>query len=1182
LRAPSQFVHLHCHSEYSLLDGASRLKDLAARAAELKMPALALTDHGSMYGAVDFYKACKDVGVKPIIGCEVYVAPRTRHDKSPGLDAANHHLLLLAKDDEGYRNLIKLVSVGWLEGFYYKPRIDKDLLSQHCKGLVAASACLAGEIPELLLQDNIDQAAEAAGFYHDLFSEDFYLELHDHNLAEERKVLPGLIELSRRLGIPMVAANDSHYTRLEDAGAHDILLCIQTGKTVNDPGRLRFGTQEFYFKSAGEMAALFGEIPGALSNTLEIAEKCNFNMDMKSIHLPQYNTPDGIPQKEYLRRLCLEGLEKRYNPVTSEVRQRLEYELSVISQMGFPSYFLIVWDFIKYAREQGIAVGPGRGSAGGSLVAYSLGITNIDPLRYNLLFERMLNPERVDMPDIDTDFCYERRDEVIQYVTEKYGQDRVAQIITFGTMKARAAVRDVGRAMDIPYADVDRIAKMIPFGETLKAALELSPELKDYYNTNPIGRDLIDAAIALEGLSRHASTHAAGVVIANEPLSDYAPLQRLGESDVTTQYSMDALKKIGLLKMDFLGLRTLTVINNALNLIAETSGKSVDLDNLPLDDAAVYATISEGQCIGLFQMESAGMRNLCREIRPDCIDDIIALIALYRPGPLGSGTPLFAARKRGEQAVEYLHPMLGPILKETYGVIVYQEQVMQIANELAGFSLGQADLLRRAMAKKNFQVMDKQRGIFIDGCRERGIDGKTADAIFDQIAFFAEYGFNKSHSTAYGIITYQTAYLKCHYPVEFMAALLSSEMSSEDKLSLYIEESRRLGLEVLPPDINRSQWGFSVENGCIRLGLGAVKNVGRGSVDAIIEARRQEAFSDIFDLCCRVDGRLLNKQVLESLIRCGACDGLEGHRGQLLAVADTAMDYGQRRQQEAQSGQTSLFDLLGGDTTRDIVKPEIPHVPELEHNIMLDMERDVLGLYISDHPLRHLQDEIEKITSLNIESLDMLQNKDEVTVVGMVSSVKPIITRNNKAMAFVQMEDLTGKLELIVFSETYEKCRPCLSKDAVLVARGKISRKSSRKGAAETEEEEVEEIKIICEEVSPLAETLAGMVPDLHIRPGRKATQEMLAGIKEVLALHPGPIAVYLHLQNGESVTIALGDAYKVADKQIVVEKLKQLLPGGAVWLEGRKTNGNKGRSSEAASGAQRKDRGYQQGLGGE
>ncbi|MDD3926255.1 MAG: DNA polymerase III subunit alpha, partial [bacterium] len=704
LKAPSQFVHLHCHSEYSLLDGASRLKDLAARAAELRMPALALTDHGSMYGAVDFYKACKDVGVKPIIGCEVYVAPRSRHDKSPGLDAANHHLLLLAKDDEGYRNLIKLVSIGWLEGFYYKPRIDKELLAQHSKGLVVASACLAGEIPELLLQGNIDQAAEVASFYRDLFGKDFYLELHDHSLPEERKVLPGLIELSKRLSIPMIAANDSHYTRLEDAGAHDVLLCIQTGKTVNDPARLRFSTQEFYFKSAGEMADLFGEIPGALSNTLEIAEKCNFSMDMESIHLPQYDTPGGMPHEEYLSRLCLDGLAKRYNPVTPEVRQRLDYELSVIVQMGFPSYFLIVWDFIKYAREQGIAVGPGRGSAAGSIVAYSLGITDIDPLRYNLLFERMLNPERVDMPDIDTDFCYERRDEVIQYVTAKYGQDKVAQIITFGTMKARGAVRDVGRAMDIPYADVDRIAKMIPFGETLKTALEVSPDLKGYYDTNPAGRDLVDTAVALEGLSRHASTHAAGVVIASEPLSDYVPLQRLGESDVTTQYSMDALKKIGLLKMDFLGLRTLTVINNALDLITETSGESIDLSNLPLDDAAVYATISEGQCIGLFQMESAGMRNLCREIRPDCIDDIIALIALYRPGPLGSGTPLFAARKRGEQPVEYLHPMLEPILKETYGVIVYQEQVMQITNELAGFSLGQADLLRRAMAKKDLKV----------------------------------------------------------------------------------------------------------------------------------------------------------------------------------------------------------------------------------------------------------------------------------------------------------------------------------------------------------------------------------------------------------------------------------------------------------------------------------------------
>jgi len=840
----ADFAHLHVHTNYSLLDGACEIDKLAKRLSELGMKSCAITDHGAMYGVIEFYKKMRAYGIKPIIGAEVYMAERTMHDKETGIDEEQYHLVLLAKDNNGYKNLMKLVSLGFMEGFYYKPRVDMDVLSKYSEGLIALSACLAGKIPSLLLKGNFEEAKQTALKFNSIFGQDnFFIEVQDHGLLEQRKIMNDLIRLSKETGIPLVATNDVHYIQKEDALAQDVLMCIQTGKTLDDENRMKFESSEFYLKSPEEMEQLFSYIPEALENTLRIAERCNVTLEFGKVHLPSFKVPEGLSEDEYLRQLCYKGARERFPVITDEIRQRLDYELETIKEMGYSSYFLIVWDFINYARQNGIMVGPGRGSAAGSLVAYCLYITNIDPLKYNLLFERFLNPERISMPDIDVDFCYERRQEVIDYVVQKYGQDRVAQIVTFGTMAARAAIRDVGRVMGYPYGEVDRIAKMVPseLGITIESALALNPELKKLYDENERVRRLIDIAKDLEGFPRHASTHAAGVVISKDPIVEHVPLHKLGDSNVATQYTMTALEELGLLKMDFLGLRTLTVIRDAINIIRRTKNVEINLDKLPLDDKKVYELLSQGNTAGVFQLESTGMRNLLMELKPEVFQDIVAIIGLYRPGPLGSGAADdFIRSKNGLKPIKYLHPKLEPILSETYGIILYQEQAMKIAQELAGFSLGQADILRKAMGKKKQDVMAAQRESFINGCVNNGIDKTTAAKIFDEISYFAGYGFNKAHTAAYAVIAYQTAYLKAHFPVEYMAALLTSVTDNSDKVAYYINECRHLGIEVLPPDINESYETFTVVSDKIRFGLTAVKNVGLNVAKAIIQTRKSK------------------------------------------------------------------------------------------------------------------------------------------------------------------------------------------------------------------------------------------------------------------------------------------------------------------------------------------------------
>ena len=892
----SDFVHLHLHTQFSLLDGACRIPELLALANQFKMPSLAITDHGNMFGAIDFYIEARKAGIKPIIGCEAYIAPGSRLEKSSaGIEDAAYHIILLAKDETGYGNLMKLVSIGYLEGFYYRPRIDKEALEQYSKGLIGLSACLKGEIPSLLRQRRFNDALKCADTYLQIFGKDnFFLEVQGNSLPEQAIVNVDLIKLSKELNIPLIATNDVHYLTKERAASHEALLCIQTQTTLDDPNRMRFGTDEFYFTSPQEMKKLFKELPQAISNTIAVSERCNLELDFNKPHLPKYEPPVGKTKDEYLRELCEEGLIKRYGKSSSEISLRLEHELKIIKDMGFISYFLIVWDFIHYAKKEGIPVGPGRGSAAGSLVSYLLGITDLDPLKYGLLFERFLNPERMGLPDIDIDFCYERRQEVIDYVTNKYGQENVAQIITFGTMQARAVVRDVGRVMGLPYADVDRIAKLIPAEPdmTLKKALDSETELMNLYKNDSRISKLINTALVLEGLNRHASVHAAGVVIADKPLDNYSPLFKTGDDQVTTGYSMGVLEKIGLLKVDFLGLRTLTVIDETLKLVKKTQGKEINIETLPLDDSKTYKLLASAQTSGVFQIESSGMRDLLKKMEPSRFEDIIALLALYRPGPIGSGMlDDYIRRKHKIIPIKYEHPKLEPILKETYGIMVYQEQIMQIASSLAGFSLAQADLLRKAMGKKIPEVMEKQRINFILGCVKNGIKELLANKIFDLMEYFSGYGFNKSHSTAYALISYRTAYLKANYPVEFMTALLTSERSNTDKIVEYVSEAERMGLQVRPPDINDSEPLFkAVDAKTIRFGLLAIKNVGGGAAESIIKARESSKFVSLEDLCSRIDLRLANKKVLESLIKCGAFDYFNTTRAQMFASLEFILE----------------------------------------------------------------------------------------------------------------------------------------------------------------------------------------------------------------------------------------------------------------------------------------------------
>ncbi|RDV82097.1 DNA polymerase III subunit alpha [Ammonifex thiophilus] len=1100
------FVHLHLHTEYSLLDGAARIKDVVKRAKELGQSALAITDHGVMYGVVDFYKACQEVSIKPILGCEVYVAPRSMTDRTPKVDDNPYHLVLLAENEEGYRNLIELVSRAFLEGFYYKPRVDKYLLAQKAKGLIALSACLAGEVAAHLLAGDFKKAEEAAGEYRDIFGKDnFFLELQDHGLPEQKLVNEGLIKLASRLDIPLVVTNDVHYVERADAEVQDLLLCIQTGKSVGDPDRLRFGSDQFYLKSALEMARLFPDHPDALSRTVEIASRCEVKLSFGEYHLPEFPVPEGHTPASYLRELCYAGAKQRYgDPLPPEVEERLTYELQVIERMGYPPYFLIVWDVIHFARRNGIMVGPGRGSAAGSLVAYCLGITNIDPLKYGLLFERFLNPERVSLPDIDTDFCFEMRDKVLEYVVRRYGADRVAQIATFAQLSARAAIRDAGRALGMSYAEVDRVARLVPGepGMTVARALEESPELKELYDKEPQVKKLLDVAAKLEGIPRHASTHAAGVVITPEPLIRLVPLHRMPDGTVATQFTKEGVEELGLLKMDLLGLRTLTVIRDALRLI-NRRGEKLDLERIPLDDPPTFELLCRGDTIGVFQLESSGMRTLLRSLQPSCFEDLIALVALYRPGPLGSGmVDDFIKRKHGLLPIEYPHPWLEPILRETYGVIVYQEQVMQIASRLAGFSLGEADLLRRAMGKKKPEELAALRSRFVKGSVERGVDERLAEEIFDRMEYFAGYGFNKSHSAAYALVAYQTAYLKANYPVEYMAALLTSVRDRTEKVALYVEECRRLGIKIFPPDINESERDFSpTPEGGIRFGLAAVKNVGEGAVEAILEARREGGpFRDFADFCARVGGKALNRKVLESLAKAGAFASLGHTRKEILESIDEGLKIAGRAKAKKQRDiQMCLFhnvEDFGGGYRPKFGKLNGEEFPRRE---LLRMEKELLGLYISGHPLAEYRDLLRLLTDVQVADLAEMEEDAEVKVGGMIVGMKRLRTRRGEPMAAVYLEDLTGVVEAVLFPRVYQECRACLRPETVVLVQGK-------KGGNEGER-----LRLVVDEMSVLDPGSAQLV--LYL-PHKESS--LLGELKEVLRRYRGSCPVYLRLP-GES-----------------------------------------------------------------
>ena len=1080
------FVHLHVHSEYSLLDGANRIKELPKVAKEMGMDAIAITDHGVMYGAIEFYKACKEEGIRPIIGCEVYVAPRTRFDKESGIDNKHNHLILLAKNNNGYKNLSKLVSIGFTEGYYYKPRIDLEVLEKYHEDLICCSACLAGSVPQAILDGNMEKAEETALWYKNLFGDDYYLEIQTNTLKEQTLVNQKLVELSRKLDIPLVATNDAHYTRREDAYNHEVLLCIQTGKKMSDEDRMRLATDDFYIKSPEEVKEFFPNLPEALENTVKIAEKCNVDFEFGHTILPNYEVPDEFETHyDYFKKLCDDGIVKRYgeNP-PKDILDRMEYEISVIKKMGYVDYFLIVWDFINWAKSNGIPVGPGRGSGAGSIVAYAIGITDIDPIKYSLLFERFLNPERISMPDFDVDFCYERRQEVIDYVARKYGRDHVSQIITFGTMAARMVIRDVGRVLDFPYAETDRLAKMIPFEIhiTIQKALEQNRELKELYDNDTEVHKLLDIAMSLEGMPRQASTHACGVVITKDPVDTYVPLY-VNDGAISTQYTMTILEQLGLLKMDFLGLRTLTVIEDARKLVKQNRGIDVEFDQ-DMNDPKVFKLWGEGHSIGIFQFESAGMTSFMKELKPDSLEDIIAGVSLYRPGPMDQ-IPRYIKNKLNPEHAEYTHPALEPILKVTYGCMVYQEQVMQIVRDLAGYSLGRADLVRRAMGKKKLDVMAKEREIFIHGqvdedgniivpgCVRNGIDEKSANTIFDEMAEFAKYAFNKSHAAAYAVVSYRTAYLKAYYPEELMAATLNSYLGNLDKVPVYIDECRRLNIEILKPDINKSFTKFTVENNKIRFGLGSVKNVGTKVVDSIVEEREKSGpYKSFTDFCERVQDESVNKKCIESLIKAGAFDEFGQTRKTLLTSFESIIDTIQNSARKSFKGQVTMFDLDSmDDENKEELKYHFYEREEFEDKELLSMEKEMLGIYISGHPLEKIRDKI--ISLSNIDTMKMKEAKEEmdstgyttkykdgqnVRFAGIITNIKKKYTKSNKLMGFATIEDLYGTAEVIIFENAYLNASNILLKENVVLVEGRLSIR------------EDDDVKIVAREIKELSQ----------------------------------------------------------------------------------------------------------------
>jgi len=1123
-------VHLHVHSEYSLLDGACRVESLCRRSAEEGSPAVALTDHGVMFGALEFYYAARDHRLTPIIGCEAYLAPRGRRDRMVRDEA---HVTLLAADLVGYRNLVSLISKGFLEGYYYKPRIDLELLERHHDGLIALSGCMSGLVSAPLLKNDYEKAKSAAQTYRDIFGDRFYIEIMRHGMPEEAAINDGLIRVARELNIPLVATNDSHYLLRSDAPAHDVLLCIGTGKTVSDTSRMRFYSDEFYVKSSDEMRALFADIPEACDNTVEIAKRIDMQLPEKIFHLPAYPVPEraeSMTAEAYLREICEAGLVERYGAERARndtaLRERFEYELGIINKMGFASYFLIVWDFIKFARDRDIPVGPGRGSAVGSVVSYVLRITDLDPLKFNLIFERFLNPDRISMPDIDTDFCVERRDEVIDYVTEKYGSERVAQIVTFGTMAARAAVRDAGRALGVPLADVDRVAKLIPGGPTglsIGAALEQIPELKVLYSGSPEIRKLLDTAKAIEGLARHASTHAAGVVISAGPLVDYAPLIKLGENEVNTQYSMGWIEKIGLLKMDFLGLRNLTVMKNAVDEIRRTVDPTFDLSKIPDNDAHTLEMLGRGETMGVFQLESEGMRRVSTELRPSSFDDIIALVALYRPGPM-EWIPRFISNKHGRTRPEHLHPKLEPILSETYGLPVYQEQIMQIAREIAGFTMSEADELRKVMGKKLKDQIPIYKEKFVAGAVESGVEKRLAQEIFAFVEPFAGYGFNKSHAAAYAWIAYQTAYLKANRPVQYLAALMTSVKDKTDKLVEYIDEARKLGIDVLPPDVNESLVDFAVVGDKIRFGLAAVKGIGEGAVRQIIDAREREGpFKDLFDLAKRVDVKIVNRRVLEALIKSGALDRLPGNRAALLDALDTALELAAQASRDALFGQASLFgestEALHGLTPR---LRDLPSPTRMEH---LAWEKETLGVFISGHPLADVAEALARAGATPIKSLREKADDDAVSVAGMLTSVRRTLTKAGQQMLIATIEDMSGDVEVVVFSKLYPQIQALFVQDEILIVKGRL-RLRERPGTTPGEEPPIE-LSITVNEVTPFVRPVQPREPaGYHLTVQNREQIDRLALLMDEW---PGAVPVVIHVgETAQRMPRGLAAGYNV------------------------------------------------------
>ena len=1113
------YVPLHLHTEYSLLDGATRIKEVIRHAKENNMPAAAITDHGVMYGAIEFYRMAKEEGIKPIIGCEVYMIEGDINDKSKKVP--NNHLVLLVKDKKGYQNLLKIVSISHIDGFYYKPRINHEILEKYNEGLIVLSACLGGEIPRMLLNNDYEKAKEKTLYFKNLFGKDFYLELQDHGIEGQKRINPDLIKLAKELEIELVITNDSHYTKKEDAVCHDILLCMQTGKTRNDPSRMKFANNEFYIKNSEQLRESFDWLDeetfnSAIDNTVKISEKCNLILDMGKSILPNYPIPKNHTVESYLDKIVRENLLKRYEKITPELEDRVRYELKIIGEMGFAAYFLIVWDFIKYARDNGVPVGPGRGSAAGSLVAYALQITEIDPIRHNLLFERFLNPERVSMPDVDIDFCIDKREKVINYVTELYGKDKVCQIITFGTLAARAAMKGVARVLDIPYAESDKYAKMIPALPKTKIddALQDGMDLKKLYDINPQVKELVDLAKSVEGIKNNIGTHAAGVIISRDSLSDIVPVQHSKEKTVITAYPMGDIEKLGLLKMDFLGLRNLTIIDKCVKSIKERYDIELDIDKIPLDDVKVYEMLSRGETDGVFQLESSGMKTLVKDLKPSVFEDLGALVALFRPGPLNSGmVGDFVQRKHGRAKVEYKDPRLEPVLNDTYGTIVYQEQIMQIAQSLAGYTLGQADILRRAMGKKKSEEMDKQREIFLSGAIRNKVDAKMAEELFDTMTEFAAYCFNRSHSAAYAFLAYQTAYLKAHYPVEYMSALLSSVSSNQDKIQQYIVECQKMGMEVLPPDINKSGSDFTPDENNIRFGLASVKNVGEGVVEQVVKGREAEEYKTFYDFCTKVELKQFNKRTLESLIKAGAFVSIEKSRKQLLENFDSALNTAIRENEAKASGQMNLFAMMAGGNAPAFVLSGSPD-EEFPDSEIQGFEKDLLGFYVTSHPLSNIKDQLPFLTTHNVSELSEIREGALVTICGLISSVRLITTKTGKMLKVGTIEDLTGTVEFVAYSEILNKFGEFLEPESKVIIGGKLQHRG---------DEEIS-VSVMINNVSKVENC---NIVNINLSENMKF-EEVIA-LKDLLISHKGTDPVVFNIgNNGSAVKILASSNYWV------------------------------------------------------